>query len=348
MATNPIDYVTAVYGNPPWTTLNLTWDGTNTDFTLYRVGVSASLITGSYMSYTFVGEPDSRYDFLVETSTPQGNRTMTIAAYTAPLPPPTGLTALNTTSTTIQLSWQAVSGATYEVADVGEAYEIVTTGSATSALVTGLSPSTRHSYAVRSVLGTSRSRWSNPVTVTTQPSSIAASGVYTYNPVSVAVWKAGRVGSSDPAWRPASDDYYHGDGWTWGDTSGVQSTYLFYGSPNPFIALAGAGITRFEIFVERTSAAGDPGQILSHWFLHSYGTKPSGEPVPNSSVYDAGLFPRGGSGWVDLPVSWAYSIITNGLHKGIGWGNTTQRYQVAPYRETQPAVRLGTLRITAA
>lgn len=348
MATEPIDYITAVYGTPPWTTLEIAWDGTNTEYTLFRVGTDISLVNGEYKSYTFVGQPDTRYDFILRANTLLGSRSVTLAAYTAPLPPPSGLAVASSTSSTASLTWQAVEGATYEVADVADAYSVIASVTGTTHTISGLTANTRNSYSVRSVLGTARSRWASPVTLTTASSSTVQAGIYTFLPASAATWTTGRPGSSNPGWRPTTDDRFHGDGWVWGDASGIQSTYLFYGSPNPFLPILGGTISKVEVYLDRSNDQGDPGEVLSHWFLHGYSSKPTGEPTPNDSVYDIGLLPRGGSGWVELPVEWGYSLVTNGAHKGLGWGGVPSRFQVSTYQADPPDNRLGALRITVA
>lgn len=342
MATSPIDYFTAVYGTPPWTNLELTWDGTGEEYTLFLVGNDISLVNGTAKSHTFVGMPDTRYDFLLQTATVTGGRALTISAYTAPLPPPSGLEAPATTDDSITLSWLPIDGAAYEIADVANSYAIIDTTAATSVTIASLAANTRYSYAIRTVFEGVRSKWSRPITATTGIGATVTPGVYTFSPVTAGVWIAGRAGSSVPGWRPSSDDYQHGDGWAWGETSGVQSTYFFYGAPNPFLPILGGDFTKFEVYLARTIDSGDPGAVLSHWFLHGYSSKPTGEPTANDSVADAGLFTRAQEGWVELPTSWAYSLTENGTQKGLGWGGVDGRFQVAP--STEPLT--GTLRIT--
>lgn len=349
MAVNPIDYFTAVYGVPPWTTITLTWDGSATDFTLYEAGSSVSLINGPATSYEYEGQPDTRYDFRLETETLTGTRALALTAYTASTPAPSGRSAVDVTSTSVQLTWQAVLGATtYEIANVASDYDVIVSTASTASTVTGLSPRTRYSFAIRTVLGSTRSPWSSPLTITTSDSGTITAGVYTFAPVSVAVWKDGRTGSSIPSWRPTADDYFHGDGWVWGDAAGQQSTYFFYGSPNPFVSIVGGGITKFEVYVDRSQSGGDPGAVLSHWALHSYASKPAGEPVSNDSEFDAGLLVRGESAWVELPVAWAESLIVNGSQKGIAWGGVPDRYQVSANAAGAEPPVLGTLRFTVA
>ena len=349
MAVNPIDYFTAVYGVPPWTTIDLSWDGTATNFTLFEAGSTVSLVTGPFKTYEYVGQPDTRYDFRLETETVTGARAFSLTAYTASLPAPSGRAVSATTATSVSLTWQSVAGATrYEVADISADYAVIATPTTTTATITGLSPRTRYSYAVRTVLGSVRSAWSSPITVTTSPTGAVTAGVYTYAPTAVAVWRAGRSGSSTPSWRPTASDYFHGDGWVWGDTSGQQTTYFFYGSPNPFVEIVGGSITKFEVNIGRASTGGDPGPVLSHWRLHPYASKPAGEPTPNDSEYDAGLLTRGQSAWVELPTAWGQSLIVNSTHKGLAWGAIADRYQVAtnPVSPTPPTA--GTIRFTVA
>lgn len=349
MPTEPIDYFTATYGDPAWTTLELTWDGTATTYTLFQVGNTVSLNVGPEKSFTFEGSPDTRYDFRVETELSVGKRVLALTAYTSILPPPSGFSVTDVTSTSISLGWQQVTGATsYEVADVTDAYNVIYSGGTTAHTVTGIAPNTKRSYAVRTVLGEVVSKWSRPVTEFTDIPANITPGVYTFAPVSTSVWAAGRVGASTPAWRPAADDYYHGDGWVWGDTYGSQSTYFFYGSPNPFLPIAGATPTKLEIYIARDNASGDPAVVLSQWFLHGYASKPAGDPLPSESttVYDAGLLARGQSGWIELPAEWAAALVTNGAHKGIAWGNTAGRYQVVDNAPGLVPPLPGTLRIT--
>lgn len=349
MATNPLDYFTAVYGDPAWTTINLSWDGTATDYTLFVAGRTTSLINGNYKAFQFVGVPDTRYDFTVQTVTSTGVQAFSLAAYTTPLPPPSGRTVSGITNTSAVLSWQAVRDATsYEIADVSDDYTVIATATTDTATIYGLAQRTRYSFAVRTVLGAVRSAWSSPVTFTTTATGVIAAGTYTFAPVTTSVWKAGRTGSSTAAWRPTADDYYHGDGWVWGDASGEQTTYFFYGSPNPFTSIVGAGFTKLEVYVERATTGGDPGAVLSHWSLHPYASKPSGQPTTNDSEYDIGTLTRGQSGWVELPLSWAAALVTNGTHKGLAWGDIPGRYQVAKKPSTLAPPLLGTLRFTVA
>lgn len=349
MAVNPIDYFTAVYGVPPWTAINLTWDGTATNYTLFEAGSEVSLINGAFKSFEYIGVPDTRYDFRLETETITGTRAVALTAYTASLPPPSGRDVDTVTSTSVTLSWQAVTGATaYEVADVRNDYAIVATPTTTTVTINGLTPASRQSFAIRTVINAVRSPWSRPITVTTSPTGTVTSGVYSFAPTATAVWRSGRAGSSSPSWRPTADDYYHGDGWVWGDPSGTQTTYFFYGSPNPFVSIINGGITKLEVYTARSSSGGAPSTVLSHWQLHPHASKPAGEPSLNDSEYDAGLLARGETAWVELPVAWAASLIANGSHKGLAWGATPDRYQVASNTGTAHPPVLGTLRFTVA
>lgn len=347
MATEPIDYFTATAGTPAWTTLQLSWDGTESEYALFQVGNTVSLNVGPETTYTFTGVPDSRYDFRLETDTILGTRAQTLTAYTATLPAPSAPTVSSYDHQSITLSWQAVIGATdYEVADVSNGYAIVASTTNTSTTISGLSANTRYSYAVRTVLNGVYSKWTRPVSQFTAVSPNITAGTYTFTPSAVGVWQDGIAGLSDPEWQSSASNYSHGNGWVWGDSRGNQTTYFFYGSPNPFVEIVGATPTRFQIYVERVSDDGAPTVVLSHWALHGYASKPAGEPVLSETVYDSGELARGQGAWIDLPTEWASVLITNGTHKGIAWGDVTGRYQVAPNSANVSGTATGTLRIT--
>jgi chitinase len=78
---------------------------------------------------------------------------------------PTGLAVSSTTSSSVSLAWNAVSGATgYNVYRSGTKVAAVT---GTSATVTGLSPSTSYSFQVTATNAAGESAKSSPVTATT-------------------------------------------------------------------------------------------------------------------------------------------------------------------------------------
>jgi len=347
MATNPIDYFAASTGTPPWTTLQLIWDGTESQYTLFQAGNPVSLNVGPETSYTFTGQPDSRYDFRLETSTLLGLRAQTLTAYTAALPAPSGLQVLAADSTSITLTWQAVIGATgYEVASAADAYQVISSGTSTEVTIGDLSANTRYSFAVRTVLDDTKSKWTRPVAQFTSVTPNVTAGIYEFVPASAAVWQSGIPELSEPEWQPTANDYRHGNGWVWGSSLGRETTYFFYGAPNPFLSLVGATPTRLQVYLERTADSGSPSVTLSRWALHGYATKPSGEPTLSETVYDSGEFARGQSGWVDLPTEWASVLLVNSTHKGIAWGGVDARYQVAPNASNVDGTVTGTLRIT--
>lgn len=85
---------------------------------------------------------------------------------------PTGLTATAVSSSQINLSWNAVSGAieydVYRSTTSGGPYSQITTVSTTSFQNTGLSPSTTYYYVVKAFDGTCESGFSNQASATTQ------------------------------------------------------------------------------------------------------------------------------------------------------------------------------------
>ena len=343
----PIKYLLAYYGPNSWTDLILRWNGAGTDWTLYLVGQADPLYKGTGREFAFTGVPSTQYDFRIETTVDGKPYSQTIMAYTTSLPAPVGLQTLNIGDTGVTLQWSPQSGVTvYELCDVTDSYKVIHSGPETTLTLGGLTPSTRYSYAVRSRLGTEVSRWSAPVTFFTLPPDSITPGTYKFSPNVTYTWAAGRPGSSNPEWLPAQSDWYHGDGYEWNDNNGVQTTYFFFGTPNPFSVLKGAVVSKCEVYISRYSAGGDPGPVLSRLALHTYANKPDGEPTPTNSQVDAGTLSRGEAMWVEVPTEWADQLIIGAFANGVAWGGVPGRYQMSknvPYG-TDP--RIGDVRIT--
>jgi hypothetical protein len=345
----PIKYLLAYYGTDSWTDLVLRWNGSGTEWSLYRVGETTPLYTGTERQFGFIGEPSSRYDFRVETTVGATTYDKTIMTYTSSLPSPIGLEVASIGDTAVTLKWNAQSGTSvYEVCDVTDSYRVIHSGPDTSLTVSGLTPSARYSYSVRSKLAAETSRWSAPVTFFTLPPDSITPGVYSFSPISIYTWAAGRPGSTDPYWIPAQSDWFHGDGYEWNDNTGVQTTYFFYGSPNPFGMLRGAVVSKCEVFIDRYSAGGDPGPVLSRLALHTYQGKPDGEPFPTNSQVDAGTLSRGESAWVEVPTEWATQLIIGAFANGVAWGGVPERYQLSKNMPYGTSPRIGDIRVTVA
>lgn len=334
-----ITLFTSMYGASPWSTIILYWSGEATAWRLYESGNPTPLYSGTGASYSFTGSPNQRYDFHLEGDLLGVTSVSQITCFTRSLPAPVQATFDTLTDT---LSWTAVAGAdAYEVADVSDSYAVLFTTASTSQVI-GTLPSTRYSLAVRTVMDGQYSTWGVPSSFVTAPPTTIPAGQYGIVPASTHVWQAGRTGSSDPQWRPEADGWYHGDGFVWGDSAGVQSTYFFY-TGSGFTDLAGATVTAFSVYLERGDTDGDPGSVLSRWLLHGHATKPAGEPTLTGTEHDDGTFARGESGWVSLPTAWANALIA-GTSKGIAWGGVAERYQVA--RKPVAALYTGCLKIT--
>lgn len=343
----PIKYLLAYYGINSWTDLILRWNGSGTDWKLFEVGSADPIYEGSGREFRFEGTPASRYDFRIETTVDGKAYDKAIMSYTTALPAPIGLAAATVGDTGATLKWTPQTGVTsYEIADVTDSYATVYAGPDPTLTLKGLTPSTRYSYAVRSKLGDETSRWSAPVTFfTNQPDSIAP-GAYMFSPLAIYTWAAGRPGSTDPQWLPSQSDWFHGDGFEWNDNNGVQTTYFFFGSPNPFGALRGAVVSKCEVYLSRFTAGGDPGPVLSRLALHMYASKPDGEPTPTQSQVDAGTLSRGEAAWVEVPTEWADQLIIGAFANGVAWGGVPERYEMSKNTPYGPAVRIGDIRIT--
>lgn len=342
----PIKYLLAYYGTNSWTDLILRWNGSGTAWRLYKVGESTPLYEGTEREYQFAGAPSTRYDFRVETIVGGKPYDKSIMTYTTALPAPTGLTLVNVGDTGATLSWNKQSGVdTYEVCDVTNSYKVIHSGPETTLTIGSLTPSSRYSYAVRSKLPAETSRWSAPVTFFTLPPDSITPGVYEFSPTSIYTYAAGRPGSTDPRWLPAQSDWYHGDGYEWSDNNGVQTTFFFFDSPNPFNALKGAVVSKCEVYLSRYTAGGDPGPVLSRLALHTYANKPDGEPTTRSQI-DAGTLSRGEGAWVEVPNEWANQLIIGAFATGVAWGGVPERYQMAKNTPYGTSPRIGDIRIT--
>ncbi len=346
---NPLDYFFSYYGASSWKDIVLSWGGTGTSWSVYRVNDATPIYTGSATTLAITSAPSTRGDYELRTTVGGTLYTSTIVTYTTDLPTPRSLAFSAVTATTASLSWTAVAGATgYEIADVARSYAVVASPSSATLAMTGLTPSTRYSRSVRTVYGSVKSAWSAPVTFFTSASTVATPGVFTFTPTTTYTWTAGRAGSTDPAWLSTASDWYAGDGYSWGDSRGVMTTYFFYGSPNQFTVHTGGTCTAIQVYVDRNGPTGDPGVVLSRWSLHSYYEKPGSQPDEPAASTDVGQFSRGDHGWVDLPVNWGQQLIDGVYAYGIAWGGTPERYQSSLYADLSVSPRLGDLRITVA
>jgi hypothetical protein len=350
MATLPIDYMVAYYGASAWKDLVVRWNGTGTNWTLYQVGVEKPLYTGTEQQYLFTGLPSTEYNFKVTTTVDGKDYDYTVLTYTTALPAPINMRTSSVFPTTAELIWNETDGVDfYEICNVRDSYAIIgqtEDGKTVTYDLTGLAPTTLYSYAVRSVYKEQRSRWSNPATFFTPASDSVTPGVYEFAPLSAYTWRAGRAGSSDPSWAPAQSNWYHGDGLTWGDLNGVQSTYFFFGSNNPFNRLRGATVSKCEIYLSRGQFGGDPGPVLSRVGLHTYPEKPDSQPIPSGSSVDVGTLSRGEAAWFEVPTAWAEQLIIGAYATGWYWGGCQERFQEAKNVDSSVNPRIGMIRIT--
>ncbi len=347
MATLPIDYVVAYYGDTAWRDITVRWNGTGTQWSLYRIGQDAPLYEGTGQQYFYSGDPSTNYEFKVTTVVDGVGYEYSIYTQTTALPAPVGLRTTLVSDSAALLEWTVSSGVdSYEVGDVKDSYAVVAGILPPKFVAEGLDASTRYSYAVRSVYGQVRSRWSSPATFFTKQPDHVLPGTYEFAPQSTYTWRAGRAGSSDPSWGPTQSNWYHGDGYEWGDTNGVQSTYFFFGTPNPFNRLYGAVVTKCEVFVSRFTTGGDPGPVLSRMGLHRHVSKPDGPPTPTGALVDSGTLTRGEGAWIEMPTTWGDSLITGAYATGWYWGGCQERYQMALNSGAGKDPRIGAVRIT--
>nr|WP_237534318.1 glycosyl hydrolase family 18 protein [Streptomyces sp. SID3343] len=160
-------------GTPTSTTVPLSWNAVPdaTGYNVYRDGVFAQAATGP--TATVAGlTASTAYSFQVTATNSAGEspKSATVTATTAgggtQLPAtPTGLAAGTPTTTTVPLSWSAVSGATgYNVYRNGV---FAQAAGGTSATVSGLTASTSYSFQVSATNAAGESAKSAAVTATT-------------------------------------------------------------------------------------------------------------------------------------------------------------------------------------
>lgn len=348
---NPIDYFVSYYGASSWKDVVLSWGGTAGNYTLYELGNATPLYSGTNTTYNVTTSPNTRGDYRLQATQDGIDYQLSVMTFTTALPAPVGFGAASVSSNSAVLNWNAVAGVSnYEVADVTEAYAVVqtlTTG-ATTWTPAGLDAATRYSYAVRSVYGDHKSKWSAPATFFTDAPTVVEPGTYEITPTSIYVWTTGRAGTTDPEWLPSSSHWFSGDGTTWGVNTGTNTTYFFFGSPNQFTSLAGGTVTKVEVYLDRNGPGGDPGLVLSRWNLHRYTDKPSAEPSDPTASVDTGQFARGQNGWIELPTAWGEQLIAGTYASGISWGGTPERFQAALNTDYAISPRTGNLRITVA
>lgn len=339
-----IDYFVSYYGPSSWRDIVLSWGGDSTSFSLYADGSPTALYTGAGTTFTYQSTPNTRTDFVLVGA---DGAEMTLITFTTVLPTPVKLTASLVTDTGALLSWGTVSGVdSYEIADVSDSYGLVDATALSQLSVEGLTASSRYSLAIRCNHGTDYSAWSQPVTFFTKRQTGAQTGAFTFKAASVYVWAAGMAGSTDPQWLPLASNWYSGNGANWGDVNGTLTTYFFYGPTNPFTLLSESTVTKAEVYLDRDSPVGDPGLVLSRWGLHRYLSKPSAEPSGATASADAGTFARGQYGWVELPVAWGQTIVSDPMVNGLCWGGVPERFQAALNTSYDVNPRTGDLRIT--
>ena len=140
-------------------------------------GGTTSTTTGTSHTFTALTACTS-YTVGVRAVNSAGNSTYTtVTARTAGCGPsaPAGATVTNITSSSMQLSWSAASGATSYGVEVGS-YTSTTTG--TSYTFTGMSPCTAYTVGVRSVNAAGNSAWVTSTATTAACTTPPATGLH--------------------------------------------------------------------------------------------------------------------------------------------------------------------------
>jgi len=153
------------------TEIDLSWTASTgaTSYTLSRIGYGV-IYTGSLTSYSNTGLiVNTSYSYTVTASNAGGTSGVSNTATATTLPDAPAAPTLSATAasqTQINLSWNAVSGATsYTISRIG--YGFIYTGSATSFSDTGLTVNTSYSYTMYASNAGGNSVWSNTASATT-------------------------------------------------------------------------------------------------------------------------------------------------------------------------------------
>ena len=300
-------------------------------------------------------QPGSTIVYSLTATGMGGSTTLTITEAAPALPPPLyAPNASSTTSSSTHLDWASagVIGAVDYV--VTRTPGSVTTVSATTnATLTGLAASTAYSFRVNArfratytgaVLLSGPQGPARNVTTLAPAETGPANGTYRIEPNTPATYQ---WGAGQPAgWRSTSDDFFHGDGSSYGSSRGQQGTFFFYTRPSAWSGGLGTKTcSRFQIYLVRQSGTGTTAGTLSRWGVHTYASKPSGAPTVLGS-YDAGSLAWGAGAWIDLPTSYGAGLVA-ATYRGVVWGKVASRYQSAD-RNPSASTPNGTIIVTIA
>lgn len=323
----------AAKGSPSWSKVALTWSALNAVKVEVRLtGTSTVLYSGTGSSFTYSGLPGVTYKFTLRVygagSSFVDSNSVTVILDSMPAPATFRHGTVSSSGTSY--TWAGVAGADgYEVVDTAVSGNPVR-GSVGSGVLTftenGLGPlSTTYKRGVRAKLGNSRSPISNQVSFTTPNPSITPKGTYFFKAVSMDVFSHGKN-----AWRGGAGGFVHGDGDNWSPGFGVNTTFFFY-DLSELQAINGR-VVGFGIRIKRDKVAGYSSPQGGHFYVHTYGTRPSGAPVYTGNANaDAGSWAWGQDLLVSLPIAWGQAIVDNGYgSKGIAFGGVYPRYMRGP------------------
>ena len=274
--------------------LTLSW-GSVTGATSYEVKRGASgtvTAVSSGTSHTFTGlTANTSYTLYVRAKNSGGTSPWSSISSTTPLAAPSGLSASTTTSTSLTLSWNAVTGATsYEVKQ-GASYEwgasgtVTAVSSGTSHTFTGLAANTSYVLYVRAKSSTGVSNWSSLSTAGTGVSdssslSITTRSVHSLNATATNTsltlsWTAvaGATGYEVEAFKDGYGYWRYDDGT--GQDDGLVAATVSSGTSHTFTGLT-AG-TSYTLHVRAKSSSG-----FSKWSSLSAATQPSPQIAPST------------------------------------------------------------------
>jgi Fibronectin type III domain len=285
-------------------------------------------------------------------ATKQTQQVPTVAVM-PPLSVPPNFVATDVTSTSMVLSWGAVTGATtyslYQKLTSPAVWAPLQDSPITYCARTGLSPNTEYQHMVRAKYGSTNQGDTTPI-LKTKTLLAFKPGTYVFKATVADTWQA-----TKQAWRgTAAGELYHGNGQKWyGNSIGDQTAFFFNyrmdGQTIPgFFGGVPVNLNKLEIYVTRKSSNHglNSAQACRFW-MHKHGTKPT-TPTAVGPAYNNGSLTRGQGAWIPLPLDWAKSLMSASIN-GFAWGGTPfyadgARYMVGP--SLSAASTMGQLRFT--
>jgi len=351
-----VDTFTYTLSTPSYNTVTFTFNVPNaTSWTIFNTDTNTTIASGNSpvgtqtVTYT---SPTAQtpIDFKLNAFGPIYNattNTISTGSVTQPitvnfdqLPAPTFAPTVSSTGITdvsAVVTWTGTySGATsFDIVDFNTGVAFTGGSSvASGATITGLTKGSTYTIALQAKVGPDNSPTGLATTFTTDN---YVNGDYYVNPKQAYTWVDGGLYAT-PAWLGTSNNYYHGNGYSYSDLAGTYYTFFYYGS-NAFANVPSATWSNIAIYFKRSSVSPGPTTTYVTMTLHKYTTYSSAntvnsttdyatsKPADKSGWYRFTTVPltKGKSGWITIPSEWV-ALLKAGTYKGITIGGQMYDY----------------------